>query len=127
MPGNMRMSDLPDPPTKALTARRRPKHRASSESVSEILENMSDAFIALDREWHYTSINANTERITHLPREKILGRTLWQVLPTVSGTEFESACRRAMHEGVATHVEGYFAPFETWIEASMHPAAEGIH
>jgi PAS domain S-box-containing protein len=87
---------------------------------------MSDAVLALNREWRYTYINGAAERLTDHRREEMLGRTIWEVFPVSIGTQFEQACRRAMDEGVTVHFEEYYAPFERWFAETAYPSAEGI-
>jgi PAS domain S-box-containing protein len=87
---------------------------------------MSDGFMAVDREWRYTYVNRAAERNARLRREEMLGRTLWEVFPEFAGSQFESACRRAMDEGVTVHCEEYCAPLDAWFQQTMYPAADGI-
>ncbi|HEX8853062.1 MAG TPA: PAS domain S-box protein, partial [Pyrinomonadaceae bacterium] len=92
----------------------------------EILESMSDGFAAVDREWRYTYVNRAAERNARLGRDEMLGRTLWEVFPEFAGSQFESACRRAMDEGVTVHFEEYCAPLDAWFEQTIYPATDGI-
>lgn len=97
------------------TERRRTKRRLVDESSVEILEHMSDAFTALDREWRLTYVNRVAERITRLRCEEMLGRVVWEVFPEYT-PEFEGACRRAIDEGVTARYEEYYAPLDAWFE-----------
>jgi hypothetical protein len=56
----------------------------------------------------------------------MLGRTLWEVFPEFAGSQFESACRRAMDAGETVHFEEYCAPLDAWFQHTMYPAADGI-
>jgi PAS domain S-box-containing protein len=102
------------------------QRRATDERASEVLENASDAFVALDREWRYTYVNGAAERLTGLGRAEMLGRTRWEVLPDLIGAPFEGACRRAMDEGVTGYVEAYSPPFDRWFGETAYPSANGI-
>jgi PAS domain S-box-containing protein len=102
------------------------KRSTTSADASEILESISEAFTALDREWRYTYVNRAAERVTGLPRNELLGRIVWDVFPAMIGTQFESASRRAMDEGATVHFEEYYAPFDAWFEDTVCPMADGI-
>jgi PAS domain S-box-containing protein len=91
----------------------------------DVLERMSDAFVAIDREWRFNYVNRAAERASGLPREEILGRTLWEVFPDRT-REFESACRRAMDAEVTVHSEEYYVPLDTWFDTSVYPSTGGI-
>jgi PAS domain S-box-containing protein len=120
------MSKSADGSERRTAQRRRTQRRATDENSVEILESMSDGFAAVDREWRYTYVNRAAERNTRLRRDEMLGRALWEVFPDFAGSQFESACRRAMNEGVTVHFEEYCAPLDTWFEQTMYPAADGI-
>src|SRR5919205_426643 len=120
------MSKSADGSERRTAQRRRRQRRATDVNSVEILESMSDGFAAVDREWRYTYVNLAAERNARLRREEMLGRTLWEVFPEFAGSEFESACRRAMDEGVTVHFEEYCAPLDAWFQQTMYPAADGI-
>ncbi|HYZ82836.1 MAG TPA: PAS domain S-box protein [Bryobacteraceae bacterium] len=93
-------------------------------SATGILESMSDGFLALDRQWRYTFVNRAAEQITGHRREEMLGRTVSEI--PLPGASFETACRRALNEGVIVHVEEYFTTVATWFDVNVYPAADGI-
>ena len=105
------------PPVDGAQRRVSPAERTPATTAVEILENMSDAFVAIDREWRYIYVNPAAERIGDHRREEMLGRTVWELFPQ-KGTQFERACHRAMHERVTVHFDEYDAPLDTWFENS---------
>jgi PAS domain S-box-containing protein len=48
---------------------------------SSILESITDAFAALDRDWRYVWVNAEAERLMGKTAAEVLGRSLWEVFP----------------------------------------------
>lgn len=46
--------------------------------IDQLLESMSEAFVALDRDWRITYQNAAAEQINNKPRSEVLGKTLWE-------------------------------------------------
>lgn len=119
------MSKYTDESERRKTERRRTKRRLTDESSIEILESISDAFVALDREWHYTYVNRAAERIVGFRREEMLGRTVWDLFPQ-EGTRFERALRRAMDEGITIRFEEYYAPLAIRLEGTVCPSADGV-
>ncbi len=67
----------------------RAEAEAAHERAVTILESISDAFLALDRDWRFTYLNAAAERISALTREQIYGRVLWDAFPGLRGTSWK--------------------------------------
>ncbi|MCO5214507.1 MAG: PAS domain-containing protein, partial [Caldilinea sp.] len=57
--------------------------------LSNTLESITDAFFTVDRDWRFTYVNRETERLWGRPRDTLLGRALWEVYPLALGTVFE--------------------------------------
>jgi PAS domain S-box-containing protein len=102
-------------------------HGTDGREVEHILETMPAAFCFLDRNWCFRRLNATTERLLRLDRRAVLGRSIWEVLPALTGTVYE----RAYREAVAT---GQPVVFETeavtgsggWYEVRAWPAPDGL-
>jgi PAS domain S-box-containing protein len=110
-------------------------HRDLEESrqrVATILESITDAFIAVDRDWRYTYVNDRALRRLEvwrgraLAREAILGRSMWDLFPEAVGTEVEQRLRAAMGAPEPVEFELYFAPTDEWVEAHAHPSPDGL-
>jgi PAS domain S-box-containing protein len=98
---------------------------AERQRVVNILESISDAFLALDPEWQITHVNAAAERTLRLSRAQLVGQVLWDVYPAVRGTELETQYRRAMTERVPTQVEQYQGVWGQWLEIRVYPGRDG--
>ena len=92
----------------------------------EILENLSDGFLAVDWEWRYIYANRAGSEAVRLPREELIGRRVWDVFPSLVGTEFERHFRLAMEQGLPSHFESFFDPFGEWFEVRLYPTSSGI-
>src|SRR5690606_19943147 len=100
--------------------------RETREQVSSILESITDAFVAVDREWRYTYVNGEAERLLRRSREELLGRTLWEAFPEVVGTTSGREFERSMAEQVSVTLEEYSLPLERWIDVRVYPSADGL-
>ena len=94
----------------------RAEAEAVREHVTTILESISDAFLALDGEWRFTYVNAETERTTGMTGAELIGRIFWDVFPETQGTNLETQYRRAMTSRVVTQFEYYYSPWQRWFE-----------
>ena len=64
--------------------------------AADVLEKVSDAFVALDQDWHILYANHEACRISQKPLGEFAGRVYWEKWPAVVGTEIERWSRRVM-------------------------------
>lgn len=95
--------------------------------VSRVLEAMNAAFFSLDRDWRFTYVNAEAERVLHLSREELLGRSMWAEFPAGPGSDFEVNYRAAVDTGQQRVFEAYYpAPLDAWYEVRAWPSPDGL-
>ncbi|BAY20030.1 putative sensor protein (plasmid) [Anabaenopsis circularis NIES-21] len=102
---------------------------AAYDRINELLESMTDAFTALDRDWRITYQNAAAQRINGKPLTEVLGKTHWEEWPASVGSQLEHQYRRAMAEQIPVHFEHhYYLPpsFDVWLEIHAYPSEEGL-
>ena len=80
--------------------------RESEERHRTILESITDAFFALDRDWRFTYVNRQAEALLGRSRDDCSARASGRSTPETVGNEFERAYRRAMDEGRGGRVRG---------------------
>jgi len=102
------------------------KLEQSNRQVENILESISDGFYSLDREWRFTHINRNSEKLTLRSREELLGKNLWEEFPEIVGSKFEENYRRAVREQTAVTFEEFYPPLDAWFEVRAYPSPEGL-
>jgi len=101
----------------------------ANERVTRTLENMSDAFISLDRDWRIIYQNAEAERINHKSRTEVLGKSHWEEWPALVGTNLEHQYQRAMAEQIPVYFEHhYYLPceYDLWLEIHAYPCEDGL-
>jgi diguanylate cyclase (GGDEF)-like protein/PAS domain S-box-containing protein len=100
--------------------------QAKSRQLLNTLESMAEAFYTLDRDWRFTYLNHEAERVLQHPREALLGKVVWDAFPALLGTRFESEFRQAVATGRPTLFEALYVPFNSWKEMRVFPSAEGL-
>lgn len=100
--------------------------RASQARISEILERITDAFVALDREWRYTYVNRKAAELFGREPDDLLGKHIWTEFPEGVGQPFQRAYERAMTENISLQIEEYYAPWDRWFENRIYSSPEGI-
>ena len=111
----------------ALRARRRQDEvRALIEERETVLASISEAFSALDRNWRYTHVNDKVAEMAGWPKEKMIGRVIWEIFPEAVGTDFYELCQRVMKSGEPSHGEFFYKPWDRWLETRMYPTKDGM-
>jgi PAS domain S-box-containing protein len=91
-----------------------------------ILNSISDAFSALDRNFRYTYVNDKVAELAGMPKEKMIGRVIWEIFPDAGTGEFFERCQRAMKTREPDHFEIFYKPWGRWLETRIYPAQDGI-
>jgi PAS domain S-box-containing protein len=99
---------------------------AAQQRVAHILESVSDAFVALDRDWRYVYVNQKAAQIFGRSSEDLLGRHIWTEFPEGVGQPFYRAYQKAMNERTYQFLEEYYPPYDRWFENRIYPSADGI-
>jgi len=97
--------------SRLLEARRESEQalRDSNRKITQVLESISDGFVAFDREWRITYVNERGAEFLQQRRENLIGENLWQKYPDIIGTTFEREYRTATEEGQPRHFEEFYA------------------
>ncbi|RZU33706.1 SpoIIE family protein phosphatase [Blastococcus saxobsidens] len=101
--------------------------REASTRVTRVLEAMPAGFYSLDREWRFTHVNAQAERLLGLSRDELLGEVLWEAFPATRGSIFEQSYREAVSNGDPVLFDAYYPqPLDGWYELSAWPTPDGL-
>ncbi|MEU2351096.1 SpoIIE family protein phosphatase [Modestobacter sp. NPDC049651] len=95
--------------------------------VTRILEAMPAGFYTLDREWRFTHVNAEAERLLEQRREDLLGRVVWEAFPSALDSAFDENFRRALETGEPIAFDAHYpAPLDGWYELRAWPTPDGL-
>jgi PAS domain S-box-containing protein len=94
--------------------------------MTDILEKTSDGFFAVDRDWKFTFVNPQAEKLLDRQREDLIGKDFWIELPEFTRDAFEKNYRRAMSEQVAIEFEASDASGHVWFELLAYPSGGGV-
>ena len=90
------------------------------------LEHVTDAFYTLDREWRFTYVNPEAERVQQKTRAELIGNVVWEVFPEAVGTVFDIEFHRAIETGETASFESYYPPLDLWAEVRAFPSEDGL-
>lgn len=97
-----------------------------TQQLSNVFDRVTDAFIALDKNWNYTYINKRAAEIIGRQPEEILGKNIWIEFSEKTKYPYYKNFQKAFDEQIPITVEDYYPPSDLWFHAFIFPSPEGI-
>lgn len=98
-----------------------------AERLTTTLESITDGFFTVGRDWTFTYVNQQAERLLGRDREELLGRLIWDEYPALLGTTAETEYRRAMRQQSTVVLdEHFYPPLGRWFQVHVYPSENGI-
>ncbi|EIA07216.1 PAS domain-containing hybrid sensor histidine kinase/response regulator [Flavobacterium frigoris] len=97
-----------------------------NERLTESLENMSDAFVAIDNNWKYTFVNQKAAIMFGKQPEDLIGKNAWIIFPDSLGQPYHKVYYKAMKTKKQIIFEDYYDPWDRWFEIRVIPGKEGL-
>ncbi len=97
--------------------------------LEQVLENLPDAASVFDAEWRWTYVNAPAKRALAalgIDAESVMGKVLWETVPQIKGTRFESETARARTEHRVIQYEEYLPELDAWLENTVVPVEASV-
>jgi PAS domain S-box-containing protein len=94
--------------------------------LENVLESMTDAFYTVDRDWNFTYINKEYERVQGRNRTVLLGKNVWDLFPYGKEHRYFKEYDRALREQVSVHFEEFNTFNGMWVSASAYPIKSGL-
>ncbi|WP_293114356.1 DAHL domain-containing protein [Moorena sp. SIO4G3] len=91
-----------------------------------ILESITDAFIALNDQWQITYLNPQAFQMLQSQPEQLLNQNLEEVFSGVFGSKFYQECHRAVAAQVVVTFEEYYPPTKRWFDVKAYPGINGL-
>lgn len=93
------------------------------EDLEEVLSGITDAYVALDRNWRFIEVNAiaSHEFLDDRPASEVLGSVIWEDYPGTQGDIFYQMFTKAMETGQPQHFEAVSALNQKWYEIHCYP------
>lgn len=94
--------------------------------IENILESITDGFFTVNKNWEFTYINKEFERIIKRTREELLGRNIWEAFPDIVDLEFYVQYHKAMDENASVHFEEFYPAVSSWLSVNAYPTDAGL-
>ncbi|CAA9300361.1 MAG: hypothetical protein AVDCRST_MAG11-761, partial [uncultured Gemmatimonadaceae bacterium] len=99
--------------------------RALDRRIAAVLESVTHAFIALDRDWRVTYANPEAARLNGTTPDALIGRDHWLLWPESVGSAVEAEYRAVVARRAAAHFIHHYPGADVWHEIHAYPADEG--
>ena len=100
--------------------------RHAAGRVQTVLESITDAFYSLDRQWRFTYVNEQAQRVLERPRADLLGRSFWEVFPYKAKMAYHPEFHRSLETNQPAAFELFSAPLRKWLGVHAYPSEEGL-
>jgi PAS domain S-box-containing protein len=100
--------------------------KKKAREIENILESITDGFFTVNRDWRFTYINKEFERIIKRTREELLGKNLWETFPEITDLDFFTQYHKAMDENVSVHFEEFDPAISRWLAVNAYPTDAGL-
>ena len=104
------------------------KNQGMRQWLAEILESISDGFIALENDFTITYFNSRSECVFGLKANEVIGKTLYTAFPGFAGSSVEAQMLDAIGNRQTALIETPSSgqPDADWLEARIYPTQNGI-
>lgn len=100
--------------------------RRQAEKLSTIFESITDAFFTLDKDWTFTYINKEFDKVLLTDRAQLTGRNIWEAFPEEVSGEFYKQYSFALETGKSVHFDAFYEKLDIWLQVKAFPSEEGL-
>jgi PAS domain S-box-containing protein len=104
----------------------RAESELAREQIAQVLQSITDGFVAFDRDARFTYVNHKAARILGRPATALLGKVLWQEFPEFEKTSFGRLYHQSVTEGIPMEVRDYYEPRQSWYSVRAYPSKSGV-
>ncbi|HRG76782.1 MAG TPA: PAS domain-containing protein [Leptospiraceae bacterium] len=97
-----------------------------SQKMDTIIENITDGFYVLDRDWNFLTMNSVAEDVLGIKFKTVEGQSIWKFFPDSPNYNYPAQYRKAMNEQVTVHFEEYRSDLQRWFSCVAYPSIEGL-
>jgi PAS domain S-box-containing protein len=108
-----------------LVEERTEELKLSHDKLTDIMESITDSFLAVDQNWCIQYLNDYAEKQFRLSRQDTLGRVLWDVLEDMNPLSHRMLWK-VYQERVPVRYELFSNVAGTWLEIRLFPSEFGI-
>lgn len=109
-----------------FNAQLREQVQSKTAELTNIFDRITDAFIAIDKDWRYTYMNSKVGEILNLNPAHLIGKPITAAYPEQSELPIFEKYRQAMAEQKDVIYDSYHASLNRWFRNRIYPSPEGL-
>ncbi|MEN3323283.1 sigma 54-interacting transcriptional regulator [Mariniflexile soesokkakense] len=94
--------------------------------IIDSIENMTDGFVSLNKDWFYTYVNKKAASILGRKPLDLVGKHIWTEFPEAVGQSFYNNYYKAVETQKTFSFEAYYQHWDRWFENRVIPSKDGI-
>ncbi len=94
--------------------------------ITNILESITDAFVAFDLNWNYTYINHKAIELLGKSQVELIGKNIRDIFPKVVDLKCYEMATKALAEKVTVEYEEFVPLLNKWLEVRFYPSDSGL-
>lgn len=104
-----------------------PKQEADSRAIMKnVLNNITDGFIIIDRNWDILFWNKAAETILGKNETDLLGKNIWEEFPELEVLKLHKNYQILLEEKKSIRFREYFPSYKVWADVSVYPSEHTI-
>ncbi|MEG4855881.1 PAS domain S-box protein [Microcoleus sp. K1-B6] len=100
--------------------------QSANDKITNILESITDAFIAVDLNWNYTYVNHQAIELLGRPKAELIGKKIWDIFPWAVDLQFYKMATKALAEKVTIEYEEFVPLWNKWLKMRFYPSDSGL-
>jgi PAS domain S-box-containing protein len=100
------------------------------QNFSELLDNITDGFFALDKQWRFTYANCTAKehfKSIGFYTEDLIGKNIWGLAPHLVETKFYNECQIVVRDQVSVQFKAPSVDNTKWLEVNCYLVNNGLY
>jgi PAS domain S-box-containing protein len=94
--------------------------------ITNILESITDAFVAFDSNWKFTYINHKAQEIFGNLQAELIGKNIWEIYPWAVDLPCYKIATQALADKVTVEYEEFVPLWNKWLKVRFYPSDSGF-
>ena len=109
-----------------MRADRATKRSQKDAEFQHVFDRITDAYVALDKDWRYTCLNAKACEFLERRAEDLIGKLVWDEFPEGLEQPFHRAYEKALAEQQPVFLETFYPAHRRWFENRIYATTDGL-
>ncbi|RYE30217.1 MAG: PAS domain S-box protein, partial [Sphingobacteriaceae bacterium] len=94
--------------------------------LNNTLQNINDGYCTINRNWVFTDVNFNCEKLLNMKKQDIIGHKYLDIFPEAGKRNFYHSFKKVLDERVFVNFEELYLPTQRWFCVNAYPTDEGV-